>query len=110
MNSATGAKVVTIAPIRLLSWGFAWKDCGPLYTKALLTLLGMYVALMFQEVPSADMTGAEFIVKTTGLDLVVALFLEAYIAALALLSHVEGWPVQKCKPFSSYDRLQSGGS
>ncbi len=55
-------------------------------------LLGMYVALMFQEVPSADRTGAEFIVKTTGLALVEALFLDAYIAALALFSHVEGWP------------------
>ena len=93
MNSETGAYVVTIAPTMLLSCGCAWKDCGPLYTKALSVLLGMMVALIVQDVPSPDTVGAEFIVKMMGLDLEVALFLEAYMAALALFSHVEGWPV-----------------
>ena len=93
MNSETGAYVVTIAPMMvLLSSGCAWKDCGPLYTNTLSVVLGMNVALMFHDLPSADTAGAEFMVKTMGLALEVALFLEAYIAALALFSQVEGWP------------------
>ena len=45
--------------------------------------------------PSVDTSGAEFSEKTSGLDLEVALFLEAYMAALAFSSHVEGLPVWK---------------
>ena len=97
LNNELGAYVVIMAPTMLLSCGCAWKDCGPLYTKALSVLLGMNVALMFQVVPSAETTGAEFKVKTVGLDLEVALFVEAYLAALALFSHVEGWPVYKAQ-------------
>ena len=90
-----GAYVVIIAPGMLLSCEDSWNDCGPLYTKALSVLLGMKVTLRLQEVPSVDTSGAEFSVKTLGLDLEVALFLEAYMAALAFSSHVEGLPVWK---------------
>ena len=95
INSDMGAYVVVIAPEMALSCEDAWNACGSLYTKALSVSLGMKVTLTLQEVPSADTSGAEFSVKTLGLDVEVALFLEAYMAALACCSHVEGLPVWK---------------
>ena len=90
-----GAYVVIIAPAMLLSCDCFCTDCGPLYTNALAVLLGMKVTLIFQELPSAETTGAEFMVKMLGLDLEVSLFWKAYRATLALSSHVEGSPVCK---------------
>ena len=89
------AYVVIIAPAMLPSSEISWNDCRPLYAKALSVLLGMKVTLILQEVPSSESIGAEFMVKTVGLDLEVALSLVAYMAALALSSHVEGLPVWK---------------
>ena len=71
INIEMGAYVVIIAPEMPLSCEDSWNDCGSLYTRALSVLLGMKVTLTLQEVPSADTSGADFSVKTLGLDLEV---------------------------------------
>ena len=53
-------------------------------------ILGICVALMFQEVPSADTIGAEFMVKTMGLDLEVAFFLRGIHGCIGIVEPSRG--------------------